>query len=131
MKKRIMMTVAGMALAGFSAASMAEMKVMSESALGEVSAQTSAQGYVLTVGSMQFDAPFAYEVYVSNAPAPLVMAGQDLVSTYAPGYPAKVGMARTAGVSRVNASLSLATSRLQAIPLFGASVPSITLSTSP
>ena len=131
MNKRILMAVSGVALAGFSAVSMAEMKVLSEPALAEVSAQTSAQGYVLTVGSKQFDAPFAYDVYASKAPAPLVTTGQNLVSAFAPGYPVKVGMARTTGVGKVNAGLSLATSSLQAIPIVGGFVPSVMLSTSP
>ena len=127
MNKHILMAVSGVALAGFSAVSMAEVKVLSEPALAEVSAQ----GYVLTVGSKQFDAPFAYDVYASKAPAPLVTTGQNLVSAFAPGYPAKVGMIRSTGVDRVNAGLSLATSSLQANPIFGTFVPSITLSTGP
>lgn len=127
MNKGILMTVAGLALAGFSAAPMAEMNPLTEPALREVSAQ----GYVLTVGSKPFTAPFAYDVYASKAPAPIVTTGQNLVSAFAPGYPAKVGMVRSTGVGKVNAGLSLATSSLQAIPIVGGFVPSIMLSTGP
>lgn len=127
MNKRILMAVSGVALAGFSAVSMAEMNPLSEPALGEVSAQA----YVLTVGTKPFTAPFAYDVYASKAPAPIVTTGQNLVSAFAPDYPDKVGMARTTGVGKVNAGLSLATSSLQAIPIVGGFVPSIMLSTGP
>ncbi|HXF08234.1 MAG TPA: hypothetical protein VNK45_06895 [Candidatus Acidoferrales bacterium] len=127
MNRSILMTVAGLALAGFSAAPMAEMNPLSEQALGGVSAQ----GYVLTVGSKSFAAPFAYDVYASKAPAPLVTTGQNLVSTFAPGYPAKVAMVRSTGVGKVNTGLSLATSSLQAIPIVGGFVPSVVLSTAP
>lgn len=131
MNKRILMTAAGLALAGFTAAPMAEMSVLSEPALSEVSAQGSAQGYVLAVGSKSFAAPFAFDVYANKAPAPLVTTGQNLVNVFAPGYPAKVGMVRSEGVGRINAGLSLATSSLQAIPIVGGHVPSVVLSINP
>lgn len=127
MKKYVVNMISTALLAGFSAVSMAEMNPLSAPALGEVSAQ----GYVLTVGSKPFAAPFAYDVYASKAPAPLVTTGQNLVSTFAPGYPAKVAMVRSTGVGKVNTGLSLATSSLQAIPIVGGFVPSVVLSTGP
>jgi hypothetical protein len=117
--------MSGALLAGFSACGFAGMSTLSQQDLSEVAGQ----GYILTVGSMPFAAPFAYDVYASKAPAPLVTTGQSLVSTFAPGYATKVGMARTTGVGKVNTGLSLATSSLQAIPIIGGFVPSIMLST--
>ncbi len=125
MKKYVVNMMSGALLAGFSACGFAGMTPLSAQDLSEVAGQ----GYLLTVGSKSVAAPFAYDVYASKAPAPLVTTGQNLVGTFAPGYPAKVGMVRTAGVGKVNTGLSLATSGLQAIPFLGAFVPSITLST--
>lgn len=127
MKKYSKMTFSGIALAGFSMTVSAGMSDLSDHELRDVSGQA----YVLSVGTSQYSAPFAYEVFVSKAPSFVVTYGQDLVSTYASGYPAKVSSVRTSGLNRANMGLSAATMALQAIPFVGPLVPSVSISTAP
>lgn len=126
MKNRVvLMCAAAMAFVSLSAG--AGMTDLADSNLRDVSGQA----YTLNVGMNSYSAPFAYEVFSSKAPAPVVTTGQNLVATWAPGYPAKVSAARGFGLSKANMGLTAATTSLQAIPFIGVLVPSVSIGTSP
>ncbi len=127
MKNRIKLMCAAAAMAVVSLSASAGMTDLADSSLRDVSGQA----YILNVGVNSYSAPFAYEVFSSKAPAPVVTTGQNLVATWAPGYPAKVTAARGFGLSKANMGLTAATTRLQAIPYVGGLVPSVSISTSP
>ena len=126
MKNRVVLMCAA-AMAAVSLPVSAGMTDLADSGLRDVSGQA----YTLNVGMNSYAAPFAYELFSSKAPAPVVTTGQNLVATWAPGYPAKVGAARGFGLNKVNESLTVATTRLQAIPYVGGLVPAVSISTSP
>jgi hypothetical protein len=123
MKNRVVIICAA-ALAAVSLPVSAGMTDLADSGLRDVSGQA----YTLNVGMNSYAAPFAYELFSSKAPAPVVTTGQNLVATWAPGYPAKVGAARSFGLGKVNMGLTAATTSLQAIPYIGSLVPSVSIS---
>ncbi|MGB5233657.1 MAG: hypothetical protein WBN85_00560 [Candidatus Macondimonas sp.] len=125
MKSHIVLMCA-VAMAAGSLPASAGMTDLADSSLRDVSGQA----YTLNVGMNSYAAPFAYEVFSSKAPAPVVATGQNLVATWAPGYPAKVGAARGFGLSKANMGLTAVTTSLQAIPYFGSLVPAVSI-TSP
>ena len=127
MKNRTMLFCVSSAMALASLSASAGMKPLSDQQMQSVSGQA----YVLTVGINSYTAPFAYEVFSSKAPAAVVTTGKNVVTTWAPGYPAKVGAVRSAGLAVVNTDLSAATTSLQAIPFVGSLVPSVSITTSP
>lgn len=126
MKNRVvLMCAAAMAVVSLSAS--AGMTDLADGSLRNISGQA----YVLSVGINSYTAPFAYEVFSSKAPAPVVTTGKNLVTTWAPGYPAKVSATRSFALGKTNAGLTAATTSLQAIPFVGGLVPSVSISTSP
>lgn len=122
MKNRVVLICAA-AMAAVSLPVSAAMKDLADNSLRDVSGQA----YVLNVGINSYIAPFAYEVFTSKAPTEVVTTGHNLVATWAPGYPARVSTTRSLGLSKVNEGLSVATSRLQAIPYVGALVPAVSI----
>lgn len=127
MKNRFVLMCSAVAMAVFSLSASAGMTSLPDSGLRDVSGQA----YLLNVGMNSYSAPFAYEVFSSKAPAPVVTTGQNLVATWAPGYPAKVSATRSFGLGKANAGLTAATTMLQAVPFVGALVPSVSIGTSP
>ena len=123
MKNRVVLMCAA-AMAAVSLPVSAGMMDLADSGLRDVSGQA----YTLNVGMNSYAAPFAYEVFSSKAPAPVVTTGQNLVATWAPGYPSKVSATRSLGLSKANMGLTAATTRLQAIPYVGGLVPSVSIS---
>jgi hypothetical protein len=127
MKNRVVLMCAAAAMTVASLSASADMTNLADSNLRDVSGQA----YTLNVGMNAYSAPFAYEVFSSKAPALVVTKSQNLVTTWAPGYPAKVTAARGFGLSKANIGLTAATTSLQAIPFVGGLVPSVSIGTSP
>lgn len=127
MKNRVVLLCSSAAMALFSLSAGAGMTDLADSSLRNVSGQA----YLLNVGMNSYTAPFAYEVFSNKAPPSVVTTGQTLVTTWAPGYPAKVNAARSFGLGKANTGLTAATTSLQAIPFLGGLVPSVSIGTSP
>ncbi len=127
MKKRVVLLCSSAAMAVVSLSASAGMTDLADSSLGEVSGQA----YVLNVGTNSYTAPFAYEVFSMYAPASVVTTGKNVVTAWAPGYPAKVSATRGLGLATVNTGLTAATTSLQAIPFVGGLVPSVSIGTNP
>jgi len=127
MKKRVVLLFSTAAMAAVSLSASAGMTDLADSSLRDVSGQA----YLLNVGMNSYVAPFAYEVFSSKAPASVVITGQNLVATWAPGYPDKVSATRSLGLSKANMGLTAATTRLQAIPYVGVLIPAVSISASP
>jgi len=126
MKNRVVLMCAA-AMAAVSLPASAGMTDLADSSLRDVSGQA----YVLSVGVNSYTAPFAYDVFTSKAPASVVTTGQNAVTTWAPGYPAKVSATRNFGLGKANAGLMAATTSLQAIPFIGSLMPAVSIGTSP
>lgn len=124
MKNRVVLMCSAAAMAVVSLSASAGMTDLADSGLRDVSGQA----YTLNIGTNSYAAPFAYEVFSSKAPAPVVTTGKNLVATWAPGYPAKVGATRGFSLGMANMGLTAATTSLQAIPFVGGLVPSVSIS---
>lgn len=125
MKKRVVLLCSTAAMAVVSLSASAGMKDLADSRLSEIAAQ----GYVVAVGSNNYGLPFVYEVAASQAPGWVIGPQKNFVTAITPGYPAEVDTARADALVKVNGKLSAATSYLQALPVVGGWVQSVSIST--